>query len=73
MKFIKELFASELSATVLKKQVELNKRLSIRGISTEIGIGHSTFYRALNSKPLDIDSILCICQWINRPITDFIK
>jgi len=72
MKFNYSLFSQTINKSILLKQVELNKKLSIRECAAQIGISHSTLFRAMSNQKLDIDNILLICDWSNKQITEFI-
>lgn len=55
------------------KQFRINERYSLRQSAKIIGASASTLCRLENGQPTDIDTILTVCAWINKPITKFIK
>ena len=46
---------------------------TLRKLSKEIGVSTSTLSRLSNGKEGKITSILSVCAFLKRPITDFIK
>lgn len=47
-------------------QNEMNARnLSLRGAARQIGVAHTTLYRVLNGRPVDLSTTNAICSWLN--------
>jgi hypothetical protein len=54
-----------------KRTVELN--VGVRGASELIGINFTTVSRIEHGNVVDLENVLKGCDWLNQPITDFIK
>ena len=65
------MFDHELLAKAILDSLKYKDTL--RKISAEIGISLATLHRVMNGKKCQIDTVLKVCKWLDRPITDFIK
>jgi len=67
MKFDTESFAKAIRGKLVYGD-------SLNSIAKETGISRSTIWRMLNDKKDNskISSILLVCEWLDKPITDFI-
>jgi transcriptional regulator with XRE-family HTH domain len=50
-----------------------NERYSLRQIAKILGSTAATLSRIENYRKADIDTVSTICEWMNIPITRFIK
>lgn len=55
------------------KSYLINERYSFRQASKIVGASAATLCRIANGEEGKIDTILTICEWINKPITKFVK
>lgn len=56
----------------LVKQAERGEKISLRNLSSELGISTPTLSRAENGKAIDIDNVLNICDWAGLKFEAFI-
>ena len=50
---------------------ELNRRhLSVRAAAEQVGVAHTTLHRVINDEPIDLDTMVKLCNWLGvRPST----
>lgn len=65
MKFNYKMFAKAI--------IDYRKNIGLRELGKQMKVSPSTLSRILNGKKSDIDSILKICTWLKKPITNFIS
>ena len=47
-------------------QTEMDRRhLSIRQAARQIGVAHTTLFRVLHSRPVDLSTLNAICTWLD--------
>lgn len=73
MKFDKTKFSKAITDYRFGYSFKNKKNIGLRELGKMLGTSASTLSRILNEKKADIDSILSICDAINKKITDFIK
>jgi len=73
MKFDKELFKAAIIETRCNLQKQAERNLGLREIGKLAGISASTLSRLLRCDKSDIDTIMLVCTWMNRPITEFVQ
>ena len=49
------------------------KKLGLRFFAEEIGISTPTLSRVINGSDPELSTLESICDWLKRPITDFLK
>ena len=49
------------------------RKIGIREFASMIGISAPTLSRVTTGSKMDIDTILKICEWLKKPIQDFIS
>ena len=55
--------------TLLERELE-KKHLSVRAASREMNVTHTTLHRVLRNEPVDLDTVVILCRWLNvRPST----
>lgn len=55
--------------TLLERELE-KQHLSVRAASREMNITHTTLHRVLRGEPVDLDTVITLCKWLNvRPST----
>ncbi len=72
MKFNHQTFAKAIIDHKFKISYVRRKNIGLRELGKQMKVSASTLSRIINGSKSDIDSILSICETINKPITKFI-
>jgi DNA-binding Xre family transcriptional regulator len=52
---LKELFEKKLR----------DRNLSVRSAAAEMNVSHTTLHRVLNDEPVDLKTVIALCNWLN--------
>lgn len=58
-------------ALKIKRTIELN--MNLRDANKKAKVGIATLSRIENGGKADLDNVIRVCDWLNTPITTFIK
>lgn len=73
MKFNYSKLRTEIKAKQFKQMLTEQRKIGIREYATDIGISAPTLSRIQTGSKMDIDTILKLCAWLNKPIQNFIS
>lgn len=73
MDFDKEKFTADINKKMHDVMFKAQKKFGLRYFSSQIGISSATFHRVTSFKDFDLKTLLSICTWLDKPITDYIK
>lgn len=72
----KELDYKKLVHEMLDKKFDLQKirrkSMGMRELSPEIGVSPATLSRIMNGSKFDVDTFICLCEWLGRPLDYFL-
>ena len=66
-------FAADLKQGQLEARKGNAKQMGLRELAKSIGTSPSTLSRIQNNKGADIDTIIKVCEWMQKDITHYIK
>ena len=71
MKFDYKKFVKVINDRKFYEAYEMKGNFGLRKIAKETKVSPATLSRILNGKKADIDTILRICTWLKKSITNF--
>ena len=67
-----QIFDAEGFGKVFKTKRTIEKNYTIRDMADILGLPNATFSRIEHGKPVEMNTVLLICDWLGRSVCDFI-